>query len=559
MKKHIYFLFLILLLTSCGQNNNENRTLSNIENLVKTDPDSALVLCDSVKLVPNDLYNQNKYFLYRIQAKDLASKDISMDKEILDVYNYFNENENIALTGLAAFYSGRVFQENRDYDSSVLYYNIAENMAVKSGDKDFQGIIQYSMGRLMLRHLMIDEARKRLTEADLLFAQTENHKYKMKTYNVMGSYYLIADKADSALLCYDKGLDLALKYNDRDEQIKLIQNIGLVYSEAGEYQKAICNLKGALKYANIAREPEKLYLNLAYTYFAMNKLDSASYFANETLNTINKKTNYSSNLKPSVFQLLSQIEEKSHNLLQALELHKIYSENLAEILTENKHEAIINAESKYKYEIVQKENALLTLKQVKTQLFLIIALFIIAASAMIYYNLLLRKNKQLLRANDEIVNLTDDILSLTEIVKDYNSTKESYKDNLIHNFNILKRAASLEFYVTDSGNKQGKTLIKRFNEIAYGNDAINWVVLYNTINSINNGIFDRIGDKYPDLDETEFRICCLIYCKFHSNEIAIITQLSTNTIHMKTTSIRKKLGIEKYGNIIDFFNNNDKI
>ena len=112
----------------------------------------------------------------------------------------------------------------------------------------------------------------------------------------------------------------------------------------------------------------------------------------------------------------------------------------------------------------------------------------------------------------------------------------------------------MEYFVQDTGNKQGKSLIRSFNVIAYGNEIIVWDVIYKIINTINGELFDKLKDKYPDLDENEYRICCLIYSKFNSNEIAVITQLSINTVHVKTTTIRKKLGIEKYGNIVDFIN-----
>lgn len=115
------------------------------------------------------------------------------------------------------------------------------------------------------------------------------------------------------------------------------------------------------------------------------------------------------------------------------------------------------------------------------------------------------------------------------------------------------------FFIQDSGNKPGKLLIKRFNEIAYGSGSIDWDILYGIINSVNNGIFDTVKAKYPNLDNVEFKILCLIYSKFSGTEIAAITQLSINTVRMRTTYIRKKLTIEKYGDIIDFINKECRI
>lgn len=148
---------------------------------------------------------------------------------------------------------------------------------------------------------------------------------------------------------------------------------------------------------------------------------------------------------------------------------------------------------------------------------------------------------------------------ITHNSEEYKLTKELNRDQLLHNLDILKRAASLEYIIKDTGNKQGKALIKSFNSVAYGNDNIDWDKLYNILNLFYGGTLNIIKNKYTNLDETEFRICCLIYSKFSSNEIAAITELSINTVHMKTTNIRKKLGIEKYGNIINHINDDLKL
>ena len=116
----------------------------------------------------------------------------------------------------------------------------------------------------------------------------------------------------------------------------------------------------------------------------------------------------------------------------------------------------------------------------------------------------------------------------------------------------MKKAAELEYFVTETGNKQGKMLVKRMNEIVYLKSEIDWNILYSTINSFHNNFLDKIQTRFPDLDPQDFQLCCLIYSKFSGSQISAILGLSINTIHVKTSNLRKKLGIVKYGNIIDF-------
>lgn len=546
MKYYIFILSSYLLgLISC-QNNIHDKELNQIEPLIRIYTDSVLNVLDSLEISSYNIYDQNRFFLYRIEAKDLLNKDITMDKEILDVYKYFESNKFDRLSSLAAFYAARVLHSCKNYDDAIIYYNIAEAKAIYRKDNEFHGYILFWKGMLMIDQYMIEEAKVKLAEAESLFTQSKNYKYEIKLYNNIGINYLLSEENDSSIFYIKKALDIAEKHNDKKEQAKAMQNIGLVISEKGDSRGAVNTLLKAIAIDTTAHTSGKVYLNLAQAYLNLGSIDSAKYYVKYCLEQENKKGSKSVNIIAASYEILSDIEENINDYKDALGYHKLYSENLAEILSENKNKAILEAESKYKFDKMRSENINLSVKQLKTERILFLSFILIAILTIIYYKKLLYKNKQLTKANEEI-------LSLTDAAKEFNSAQTSYRKYLIHNFNVLKRAATLESVVHEKGDKQGKNLIKQFNIVAYGKETIDWNTLYNIINTIHHGIFNKIKEECLDLDEIDFKICCLIYSKFNSREIAVITQLSINTVHMKTTYIRKKLGIKKYGNLIDFF------
>lgn len=73
------------------------------------------------------------------------------------------------------------------------------------------------------------------------------------------------------------------------------------------------------------------------------------------------------------------------------------------------------------------------------------------------------------------------------------------------------------------------------------------------MNKLHDGFLDLLHKSYPELDNEEFNVCCLIYNDFSNTEISIITGLSNRTITSRRSSIRKKIGIDDYGNINEFF------
>lgn len=62
-----------------------------------------------------------------------------------------------------------------------------------------------------------------------------------------------------------------------------------------------------------------------------------------------------------------------------------------------------------------------------------------------------------------------------------------------------------------------------------------------------------IKHHFPQLNETEYRICLLSYAEMSIKEIAVILQISPNTVQTYRTKLRKKLGIEKPSTDISFF------
>ena len=81
---------------------------------------------------------------------------------------------------------------------------------------------------------------------------------------------------------------------------------------------------------------------------------------------------------------------------------------------------------------------------------------------------------------------------------------------------------------------------------------MNWDILYDVMNELHNGFFIKLKALYPQLKEVDFRILCLTYSGFSTEEIAIVLNLSINTINTKRSAIRKGLAIPSFANLRDF-------
>jgi hypothetical protein len=71
------------------------------------------------------------------------------------------------------------------------------------------------------------------------------------------------------------------------------------------------------------------------------------------------------------------------------------------------------------------------------------------------------------------------------------------------------------------------------------------------MNNLQNGYYDEIKEKYPQWNETDFRIFCLTYeNQFNDTEIAIILNKTISMVRKIRSKIRKDMGTPKYSRVL---------
>ncbi|WP_029903532.1 LuxR C-terminal-related transcriptional regulator [Prevotella sp. 10(H)] len=149
------------------------------------------------------------------------------------------------------------------------------------------------------------------------------------------------------------------------------------------------------------------------------------------------------------------------------------------------------------------------------------------------------------------------VLQLQNTLDKLNEKEDSFRRILFQHFDIFKKVALLKNTLrNEEEKKHGARLLKKMYEIVYNQDRLDWNMLFDIMNQLYKGFPDALRKKYSHLDETEIRICCLEYGGLNNSQIADIMEFSLNTIQMKKSIIRKKLGIEGYGNLVEFLHKN---
>jgi len=543
-----YLVIAVLLLTSysCSRQKGANAIIVQAESLMEQQPDSALRLLDAV-LFPEDLSKSllNKYNLLLLEAKDKSYKDITSDTVIFAVKTYYVGKNDYSNAAKAAFYCGRVRHEQDNMDEAVKAYMEAENLAGKTDNYNLQGLIHGNLGILHREHFSYDKAIELNKNAVAMYDKAKNYKNKTNALRTIGNCFLLSNKIDSAFQYYNESLKLADSCNIPELQSDIKQSMGVACKEQGLYEQAIQFFHEALAISGDSVEQARILLNTAKVYVLEDNTDSVNFYFNKALALeISDPA-----LMRSSYLLKSKLAEKNNRYSEALNDYKEYYRYTTQVFDNEKNNKLLEIQGKYDYEKLKNAQSRLIIKQQRAGIILFLALLASGIVIYIFYRKIIL-NKHLLVESEQKID------SLQQTADTYSKKDQFFHNILLKQAGIQKKTALLGIEFSKTRKEEEKKMLERMNKIVYEQDTWVWDQLYQTMNEARNGLYEHIRMKYPQLDEMEFRICCLTCEKnFPDKEIAKIMGVNINTIHSKRSKLRKILGMTERENFLDFFEN----
>jgi tetratricopeptide (TPR) repeat protein len=569
MKSFIKCAFSFFILSICfsclKQKTDIEGLFREVENLVEEQPDSALNRLDAVQN-PYALNKerQARYYLRLTQAKDKAFKNISNDTLIFQSKNYYQEKKDMENLTLAAFYSGRVYQSQREYEKALQAYLEAVTTSEKIDDDNLKGLITYYIGDIYYSQRSYNEAIDKFKQAQVYFSRsTENYKREIAVFNIIGNSFFIKEQRDSAFVYFDKAFRLAEIHKDTVQQMRVKQNLGVAYRTMGNFSLAKEYLLSALAFKNDEELEATIYLNLAQVYNELNLKDSVEYYAHTALAFFEKKNKASS--LSNAYRLLASMAEKHKDYKQALEYHLQYSKYLADIVNENKDHNIQEVEKKYHFELLQNEknrlrnkNQSITIFALGLSLAFFALYFYFFRKNMRYKATLLKRENEIAMEKTALAEAERELFSMKKLNAHFSDRENKFKNLILENLEIYKRACLLEKNINQQQDKSisPKDFVRKINELLYMQKELNWDKLFDMLNELSNDFFKKIKEHYPQLTDLEFKIICLDMADFDNLDIALILKREKNTIQQGKSGIRNKLGIESRASIKIFFQNN---
>ena len=558
MKTRLLIFGFLLLLMACSQPDREaKRLLLQAESIVETHPDSALHLIDSVMHLEVYFSEDERMEMALLQGRAIygADRDAAdptqsngnflLDKVMNHIYTspdldrapaYFAKKGQPQKAALAALYKGYDLQTIYADSLALQSFEEATDYALRAGDSLTAARAFFQMGRHLHWMDKYKEAAAALDSADRYFG---HHLYERAfVQNMMGVNQCFMEEFNDAVIHLANSVDFALESGNEDAQWRAMFNQGIMLGgkhfdnrDAGLIVLRLLNTEDTgLKLATKAYGIKELFFNhnVRHDIKPLSD-DSTGYYLRIWARAKSRSQKY----KFSGDDLFS-CYGRQHDLVPVFLSHRIISD---ETYYGAKFGVVRN------YSRQQQRNDYLNLrnamaekqmqKQHKTLVFCIVALFALIIGALLFW--LKRKPKA-----ETIETPMEEPKPEIQVTEPKQPEENPFvKQELTNRLRLILSASRIEKNAYDP-KMEWKPLVRQVmngKEIAFESAA-------SIIEAAYPGLQSMIAEQFPDLNETDAKVCLLSCSGLSNAEMGDLLGLSVYSINKSRSELRKKLGFE---------------
>lgn len=496
--------------------------------------DKGLIVTTSYYYIRNQAREGN----YLKTIKDLQ-KIISMASEIGDkkmLAKLYNQLAVIyARQGrhpIALEYYLSALKINKQLDNrSDLFYNLINISSIQAEQKDY------------------DAAIKTVQEAYKLSKEAGDSLQISICYFNMGNFH-VTRNSQVALTYFQKAKE-AIKDNNINQSIIILKQTGKIYTNRGEYAKALKNFEEALALAqkiNLKRVYGEVWHKMGVLYFVQKQYEQALGNTQKALNLAEELGLL--DLQKDCHQLLADIYAATNSFDKAYFNHVRFKLLSDSIFGEKNIRQLTFLESSYEYDKERQKHELEKMNQklkIESQKQIILLLVVTSFLIVLLSFALYRSNKfkkRLLKLQIENMNR-----ELEHSQKEIASATLKLIQNSESDAHCVKMLEEIKNNATGEGENSIRSLISYYkNKSVYSN----WEEFETLFIKVNGSFFDKLNELFPTLTPNERKLCVFLKLHMNSKDIAQITFQSEEALKKARLRLRKKLELDREANLAAF-------
>lgn len=412
---------------------------------------------------------------------------------------------------LKSFLKALHFLHNSDNDEQIYRVNIWLGVVCLS-QGEYSGKVRYS---------------KEALKAALRMG---NNFYKnMALVDISTGYYFM-NRQDSALYYGQAAYEAALADSLPRQLAVIYTNLGGIYSEKGEYEKALQYINKSI---NLRSEKDTLailglYANKVNLFGNMGQYDSACYYFEKAITTPELAS------QADAYRFMA---ETYHRMGRSADAYLLLSRftTIADTVRQQQHtEESIALQESYRHEQLSLENLYwreqTTAKENDFYLMIIVSLLLLWGASFIYF--MYRRNQRRMIVQQQQLADQQEELSLQ---------REVSAENLQRMIELEEKEAKLKETFFRRLNQRIVQDIEKGGNIILSDD--DWDDIVKNADAIFDGFTLRLQQEYPSLNREDLRYCCMVKMQLSQSEMSQIMHLEKDSVKKRLKRIR----IEKMG------------
>lgn len=569
MKEIFMALTLIIFsfIVGCNSKKYTGDLLTQAQKVLENDPDSALILLDSIKIYfPFSSKDLATWCLLASEAKDKLNEEMLPDSIWEKAIPYIQHHGNPTQQAQAMLYLGRSYFEDEEYDLALKNYLLALDQARDIKDYNLAGYICTYIADVYDSQDITEETKQKYEEAIRYFTLAGNERSKAIALTNLSFNYLLHEHYDKALLYCQQADSIAKNLNDSIILFKIANQQGLIYSKNNNLDLAEKSILQAIEY-NTNEDTSPNYAALTELYINQNNLSEAQKYLNLYEN------NYvSEDGKGVIFYKKFLLEKKKNNWKEALEFHEKYQAFVDSLEKQKDNERLVKIEKKYQYQKYQNENRRLNIIYLRLVISLILALVFCLLLVIIFLNSHRQKlsiqqkldNNKILLLNKELElqkKITELEHSLSKLEKEKEQLRREQKKDEIQYREHLQEEQKMEIFLLRSQLHEmrqqilrttsiGKKLIKLSQKVVISQTKPlitdkDWKVFQKEVETIYGNYTERLKLFAPSLTFDDLNFCCLSLLGIDTKGMAILLNINSDSVNKKRFRIKERAQLKR--------------
>lgn len=565
MRHLLIFISLLSTLSfiGCRDESDAIYLIDRAESLLKSDPDSSLILLDSIA-VPDNLSDKllARWCMLYGRVADTLYTDLPYIQQLLRAQAYYEDHGTKQEQAKIGLYLGRSYVEDKENEKAMKVYLQALDIALRCEDYNQAGYICSYMGDLYDFEGDYLLGKDKYKEAESYFRKAGNMRSSAFALQDIGRMYAFSDSLDIALTFLLKADTIIVEVGDSSDIGTIYNGIGNIYNMLDNKELAKLYLWKDINMSDFDDAPS--YRTLAGIYIEEGDFKNARICLEKaSVPSFNDMTRF------SVLYGYSLLEKAEGNWEKAWFYLDEYNSASDSILTIRNRENIIKIEKEYEHLKISLENMRLKSDKQKYFIYWVISVSILLILLWVFQIRIDRKNKRLLKQEIDLSNKSNELFRLRDNLRNKQDRLEALSIQLSEKNEKLNELDSREKLEKEYEQikKEEETLVLRIAErrkdlflssaiakkvIKLSQKVVpgatksplsekDWQNIITQVNEVYPFLADRLAAF--NLSAAELRYCYLSLLGLDSIGESILLHIQPDSVNKRRQRVRQRLGI----------------